>query len=96
LKKAALQDISDAQNQLGRYYTRGVPDGLTSDPDEALKWLDAAANNGHPAAMGHLFRILSTENTNEQKRIKASYWLDKLESIGESRAKIWREEKKLK
>lgn len=96
LMKAALQDVSDAQNLLGWYYTLGVPYGLTPDPDEALKWLDAAANNGHPAAMGHLFRVISTENTNEQKRKKASYWLDKLESIGEPRAKIWREEKKLK
>ena len=96
LMKASLQGVSDAQTQLGWYYTLGVSYGLTPDPDKSLKWYDAAANNGHPAAMGHLFRILSTENTNEQKRKKASYWLDKLESIGESRAKIWREEKKLK
>ena len=85
LTKAALQDERDAQNSLGWHYS-GAP---YEDPDKALKWLGAAAANGHPAAMGHLFRKLSAENTNEQKRKMASYWLDKLESIGEPRAKMW-------
>lgn len=69
----AEQGDADAQCQLGLYYMNGI--GVGRDEDEAVKWLEKAANKNHAQAQYNL-GIYYAKFSDDEARSLAVRWLN--------------------
>lgn len=68
----ANQGAADAQFSAGMSYLQG--DGVKKDPDQGVKWLEKAAENGHDQAMCELGKLLLKHDADSRTGVA---WLRK-------------------
>ena len=80
-KKAAEQNIAEAQNQLGRYLVEGWG-GVTKNQIEAVEWYRRAATQGYAPAQYNLGVMLETGEGCAVDEDEAEKWYRKAAEQG--------------
>ncbi len=84
-RRAAEGGMSIAQRILGTSYLSGTPD-LPANPNEALRWLNLAAQAGDPGAMNNLGIAYGGQNGIPRDDEQALSWFKKASEGGLARA----------
>ena len=80
----AKQGDADAQNEVGRYYQKGI--GVAKDDAEATSWYRKAAEQGHANAQDNLGWMYQKGLGVEQNYIEAVNWYRKAADQGHANA----------
>ena len=81
---AAAAGDADAQYKLAALYLTGV--GVPRDRNEALNWLEKAAEQNHAAAQYQLGRLYDSFNSSFRNPVKAREWWEKASALGNADA----------
>ena len=85
LKDIANQGDADYQHLLGEMYYNGIY-GLDYNKEEAFKWYEKAAVQGHPMAQCELAELYRMTNWNPKEQKIAANWLKKSAEQGNAKA----------